>query len=79
MKSKFLKRTLSILMAALTVAGTMFGSATPAFAAEQLDATDPEQLDRYGLMFECPEHYVKVNGEIHAIPYEPSGSMDQAR
>ena len=40
MKSKFLKRTLSILMAVLTVAGTMFGSATPAFAAEQLDATD---------------------------------------
>lgn len=40
MKSKFLKRTLSILMAVLTVAGTMFSSATPAFAAEQLDATD---------------------------------------
>ena len=40
MKSKFLKRTLSILMAVLTVAGTMFGSATSAFAAEQLDATD---------------------------------------
>ena len=46
---------------------------------ENFDSLNAEQLDRYGHMFECPEHYVKVNGEIHAIPYEPSKSMDRAR
>lgn len=48
-------------------------------SGENFGSLNAEQLDRYGHMFECPEHYVKVNGEIHAIPYEPSRSMDRAR
>lgn len=35
---------------------------------KNFDSLNAEQLDRYGHMFECPEHYVKVNGEIHAVP-----------
>ena len=38
-----------------------------------------EQLDRYGHMFQCPENYYRVNGEIKAIPYFPSVNMDHVR
>lgn len=50
MKSKIIKKTVSILMTVLTVMGVMLGSAAPAFAAEQLDATNvryPRPVDEH--------------------------------
>ena len=48
-------------------------------SGENFGSLNAEQLDRYGHMFECPEHYTKVGGEIQAIPYVPSKDMDWAR
>ena len=48
-------------------------------SGENFGSLNAEQLDRYGHMFECPEHYAKVGGEIHAIPYVPSKDADRAR
>ena len=38
-----------------------------------------EQLDRYKLMFLCPENYYRVDGEIKAVPYYPAINMDHVR
>ncbi len=46
---------------------------------EDFGSLDEEQLDRYGHMFECPEHYLRVDGEIKAIPYVPSKNMEHMR
>ena len=38
-----------------------------------------EQLNRYGHMFECPEHFFRQDGEIRAMPYFPSRDMPRER
>ena len=45
----------------------------------EFGSLNAEQLDRYGHMFQCPENYYRVNGEIKAIPYFPSVNMDHVR
>ena len=46
---------------------------------EDFGSLSEEQLDRYGHMFECPEHYCRVDGEIKAIPYVPSKETEHMR
>ena len=46
---------------------------------EDFGSLSEEQLDRYGHMFECPEHYCRVDGEIKAIPYVPTKEMEHMR
>ncbi len=46
---------------------------------EDFGSLDEEQLECYGHMFECPEHYLRVDGEIKAIPYVPSKDMAHTR
>ena len=50
-----------------------------ACSSENFGSLNPEQLDRYGHMFECPEHYAKINGKIHAFKYEPSKDIERTR
>ena len=46
---------------------------------EEFASLSAEQLDRYGHLFECPEFYVKDQGEIKAIPYFPSAELNKTR
>lgn len=39
----------------------------------------PEQLDRYGRLFQRPEHFFRLDGKIAAVPYVPSKDISHAR
>ena len=38
-----------------------------------------EQTERYRRMFESPEHFIRLDGKIHALPYTPAAERQQAR
>ena len=40
---------------------------------------NPEQLDRYGRMFERPERFFRMDERIAAVPYDPSMEMPLSR
>ena len=46
---------------------------------EDFGSLTEDQLERYGKMFEFPENYYRVDGEIKVVPYVPSQTMEQAR
>lgn len=48
-------------------------------SSPEFKSLSSEQLNRYGHMFECPEHFIRLNGELKAIPYFPSRDMPRER
>ena len=45
----------------------------------EFDSLNEEQLDRYCRQFQCPEHFLRLDGQIIALPYFPSRDMQQSR
>ena len=47
-------------------------------SGEDFGSLSPEQQNRYMRKFKYPEHIIKINGEIAAIPYNPSPKAKEA-
>ncbi len=45
----------------------------------EFGSLNSEQLDRYRHLFECPEHFYRLNDTIVGMPYYPSQDMSKAR
>jgi len=39
---------------------------------DDFESVSDVMLEKYTAIFRCPEKFIKINGEIHAIPYEPT-------
>ena len=48
-------------------------------SGEEFASLSDEQLERYANQFRYPENYLRINGEITAIKYDPTRDRDKAR
>ena len=48
-------------------------------SGEEFASLSDEQLERYANQFRYPENYLRINGEIKAIKYDPTRDRDKAR
>ena len=48
-------------------------------SGEDFASLSDEQLERYANQFRYPENYLRINGEIKAIKYDPTRDRDKAR
>ena len=48
-------------------------------SGENFASLSDEQLERYANQFRYPENYLRINGEIKAIKYDPTRDRDKAR
>ena len=48
-------------------------------SGEEFASLSDEQLERYANQFRYPENYLRINGELQAIKYDPTKDRDKAR
>ena len=53
------------------IAGTFF---IVGLGIDDFESISDEMLEKYANLFRRPETFIKMDGEIHAIPYDPSAS-----
>ena len=48
-------------------------------SGEEFASLSDEQLERYANQFRYPEHYLRIDGEIKAVRYDPTRGRDLSR
>jgi len=49
------------------IAGTFF---IVGLGIDDFESISDDMLEKYAKLYRCPEKFIKLNGEIHTIPYE---------
>ena len=53
------------------IAGTFF---IVGLDIDDFESISDPMLEKYAKLYRCPEKFIKFNGEIHTIPYNPTTS-----
>ena len=53
------------------IAGTFF---IIGLGIDDFESISDDMLKKYAKLYRCPEKFIKLNGEIHTIPYNPTTS-----